>query len=422
MNTNTPTALLSGYRILDLTDYRGFACAKFLASLGAEVIRVDSLKSTTTSLTKKAKDNNAIDRESLLWQLRNLGKKSIVVDLESDAGITVFKELVQVSDFIIETFHPDYLANKKLDYSNLKKINPEIIHVSITPFGQTGPYKSFKGGELIASAMGGTLDTCGYPDDTPVLEALDACSFHATAAASFGAMLAHRERGISGIGQHVDCSMQEVAASRNTNNLLSYQFDQRKLARGGNKVRFGVATVRVVWELKDGYCFHSLMTGKFGAPANSALSQWMTDEDFENPMSDVDWETYDRSALDPAIRLQWESAIHQFFISKTKSDIKTEGEKRGIRATIANSPDDVLADQHLDARGFLQSVNINPTADDSSDLHIQYPDYFLRLSEGHYRIPHHLPNLGEDTAFVLNNLLNMSGDDIASLKKQGAVS
>ncbi|MGH1470319.1 MAG: CaiB/BaiF CoA transferase family protein [Cellvibrionaceae bacterium] len=403
-NTTNDNSMLGGYRILDLSDYRGFACSKFLSSMGAEVIKIDSPQQSRKRTT--AND---------LWQLRNLGKKSITLNLESEEGISIFCELVTLSDFVIETFEPGYLAEKKLDYDELKKINPEIILVSITPFGQTGPYKNYKGGELITSAMGGTLDTCGYPEETPVLEALDACSFHATAAASFGAMLAHRERGISGLGQHVDCSMQEVAASRNTNNLLSYQFDKRKLERGGNKVRFGIATVRVVWELKDGYCFHSLMTGRFGAPANSALSQWMTDENFDNPMADVDWASYDRSALDPNTRLEWETAIHDFFTTKTKADIKSEGEKRGIRATIANSPDDVLNDQHLTSRGFLQAIQLD------DNLVIQYPEYFLRLSEGHYRIPHHLPSLGKDNEDVFSGLLKLKPEKIKEHKKSGVL-
>jgi len=406
-SSNAAPGMLSSYRVLDLSDYRGFACAKFLASMGAEVIRIDS-----PSEKNKANDEEEEEQE-LRWGLRNLGKKSITLDIKSDEGIELFKKLVAKSDFIIETFTPGFLEGKKLAYEQLKQINEKIILVSITPFGQTGPYKHYKGGELVASAMGGTLDTCGYPDDCPVLEALDACCFHAAAAAGFGAMLAHRERGLSGLGQHVDCSIQEVAASRNTNNLIAYQFDKRKLSRSGNKVRFGRANVRVVWELSDGYCFHSIMTGKFGAPANTALSKWMNDEKYENPMVAVDWQSYDRSALDADTRLQWEAAIHKFFTSKTKHDIATEGKERGIRATIANAPNDVINDQHLVFRGFFQDLKL------PAQSTVKHPNYFLHFSEGQYQVPPIFSRPGQHNQSVYGELLGLDEDQIETLSKKG---
>ncbi|MGQ9427370.1 CoA transferase [Gilvimarinus sp. F26214L] len=393
------TGMLSGYRVLDLSDHRAFACAKFLASLGAEVIRIDPPSS----------------RPNQGWRLRNMGKQSITLNLDAETGRAYFQELVRQSHFVVESFTPGYLAERHLDYARLEQINPQVIWVSITPFGQSGPFSQYKGGELVASAMGGTLDTCGYPDETPVLEARDACCFHATAAASLGALLAHRERGISGRGQHVDCSIQEVAASRNTSNLLAWQFDRRKLLRAGDKVRFGRATVRVVWELADGYCFHSLMTGKFGAPANAALSAWMSEEGFANPMAKVDWERYDRSSLAPETRLEWEAAMDAFFNSKTKDDIRTEGAKRGIRATVANSPDDVLKDQHLRSREFLQPVAL------ASGVTLEQPDYFVRLSEGHYRMPHVIPTLGGHNHEVYSRLLGLSVDELKQQQAAGVL-
>lgn len=393
------SGMLSGYRVLDLSDHRAYACARFLASLGAEVIRIDPP-------VAELKPN---------WGLRNRGKKSITLNLDREEGRQLFKTLVQQAHFVVESFGPGYLAEKQLDYAELDKINPEIIHISITAFGQTGPYSNYSGGELVASAMGGTLDTCGYPNDTPVLEALDACCFQACAAASLGAMLAHRERGISGRGQHVDCSIQETAASRNTTNLLSWQFDRRKLLRAGDKVRFGRATVRVVWELADGYCFHSLMTGKFGAPANAALSRWMSEEGFLNPMADVDWNRYDRSALPVETRLEWEAAMDTFFKSKTKQHIHTEGQRRGIRATVANSPDDVLKDAHLQARDFLQNVTL------PSGERLQQADYFVRLSEGHYRTPQIIPQLGADNVELYSRLLGLGPEQLIKLQAEGVL-
>ena len=121
------------------------------------------------------------------------------------------------------------------------------------------------------AAMGGVLRLVGEPDRAPLKEAREACSFHAQAALAAAISIACVERESSGRGQHVDVSVQEVAASRLTNPVLLWQFDRRALERSGNVLRYGRAAVRCIWELRDGHVFHSLMSGRFGAPANAAV-------------------------------------------------------------------------------------------------------------------------------------------------------
>ena len=112
----------------------------------------------------------------------------------------------------------------------------------------------------------------GEPDRPPVKEARHACTFHAEMVAAAGAMAALLSRSRYGHGQHVDVSVQEVAFTRGVSSILAWQFDRRKLHRVGGALNYGRATVRCIWPLADGWCFHSLMTGRFGAPANQALS------------------------------------------------------------------------------------------------------------------------------------------------------
>ena len=207
-------------------------------------------------------------------------------------------------------------------------------------------------------------------------EALDACCFHACGAAASGAMFALVERGRSGKGQHVDISVQEVAFSRGVNGVLVWQFDKRKLSRSGAALRYGRASVRCVWPLKDGFCFHTLMSGRFGAPANRALTEWMLESGFDAPMRDTDWTKYDRSTLPADTRATWEAAIEAFFRSRTKADITGEGRRRGINAAVAQEPDDILSDPHLRARGYWRELAI---ADGEQVL---APDYFLKIAGG----------------------------------------
>jgi crotonobetainyl-CoA:carnitine CoA-transferase CaiB-like acyl-CoA transferase len=260
----------------------------------------------------------------------------------------------QISDasFLIDDLGCARLQDVGWPRSRIEQSAPRLVHVSVTAFGSDGPRARWSGNELVASAMSGVLRLTGTRDRAPVKEALDACGFHADMVAAAGALAAHVERHVSGVGQHVDVSIQEVAFSRQFNSVLVWQFDRRKLARVGGALNYGLATVRCIWGLADGWCFHTLMTGRFGAPANQALSDWMDECGADNPMRGVDWLNYNRSTLDPTTRSAWETAIAAFFRTLSKRDIAGEGRKRGINATVIAEAQDVLDDPHLRAREF----------------------------------------------------------------------
>jgi len=318
--------LLAGERIITLETSTDSALPRFLASLGASVVRVD--------------------RAQLA---REIVDASMLIDR---VGLGALGEIGWARD-------------------RIETVNPRIVHVSITPFGSHGPRAGWLGSELVCSAMGGVLGVTGTPDRPPVKEALDACGFHADMVAAAGALAAHYERGTSGAGQHVDVSIQEVAFSRNVNGVLVWQFDRRKLQRVGGALNYGRATVRCIWRLADGWCFHTLMTGRLGAPANQALSDWMDEAGLRNPLRSTDWLRYDRSALPAAVRADWEDAIDAFFRTRTKEEISSEGRRRGINAAPLHEPADVLKDPHLQAREFWRE-----------SAGVRVPDRFVRVVEG----------------------------------------
>lgn len=267
-------------------------------------------------------------------------------------GLAQLRDGLANADVLIDRAGTALLADAGHTRASIETLNPKLVHVSVTPFGSVGPRARWRGSELVASAMGGILRLTGDPDRAPVKEALDACWFHADMAAAAGLMTALYERERSTLGQHIDVSVQEVAFSRNVNGVLVWQFDHRKLHRVGGALNYGVATVRCIWPLADGFCFHTLMTGRFGAPANRALSEWIDAVGLPNPLREVNWETYNRSTLDPAVRAEWEAAIERFFRTRTRQDIDSEGRRLGINATVVATPSDVLADPHLRARKF----------------------------------------------------------------------
>jgi crotonobetainyl-CoA:carnitine CoA-transferase CaiB-like acyl-CoA transferase len=284
--------------------------------------------------------------------------------LESFGALIVPSSLVALdeaqikgADLLVECLGASSLAARGWTLDRLAAVAPRLIHVSVTPFGSDGPRSAWRGSELVASAMGGVLGLTGPVGRPPVKEADHACGFHAQMVAAAGAMAALHERSASGRGQHVDVSVQQVAFSRQFNSILSWQFDRRKIARlgQGDSLNYGLATVRCIWRLKDGWCFHSLMTGRFGAPANQALSDWIDESQLPNPLRGVEWLKYDRSRLDADVRRRWEQAIAAFFATRSKQDIDQEGRRRGINAAVVAEPADVLDNPQLRVREFWRT-------------------------------------------------------------------
>ena len=298
---------LHGHRVLALDVAAEGALARFLASLGADIVKVTS-------------DN--------------------------------LHEHISGASFLIEHLGLAKLAEKGFARTDFEQVEPRLIHVSITTFGSDGPCAKWEGSELIASAASGNLRLTGDTDRAPVKEALNACSFHAEMVAAAGALTAHYERGGSGLGQHIDVSIQEVALSRQINSITVWQFDRKKMHRVGGAINYGKAIVRCIWPLSDGWCFHSLMTGRFGAPANQALSDWIDDAGLPNPLRNTDWLKYNRATLDSAVRAEWEKTMEAFFRTRTRREIGEEGRRRGINATVLTAPGDVPAEPHLESRGF----------------------------------------------------------------------
>jgi len=304
-------------------------------------------------------------RSPLARLLATMGAEVVPVTLKQASG-----RLGEAS-FLIERLGAQSLAGAGCTCEVLESRYPRLIHVSVTTFGSEGPRAGWTGSEVIASALGGSLLLTGEPDGVPVKEALDACFFHADMVAAAAAMAAHYERGTSGLGQHIDISAQEVALSRGINGILVWQFDRRKLRRAGGALNYGQAKVRCIWNLADGWCFHTLMTGRIGAPANQALSDWIDASGLDNPLRGVDWIRYNRSTLHPGLRTQREAAIAAFFKTRSKAEIATEGRRRGINATVVCEPADVLGDPHLNAREFW-----------TQDGGLRTPGRFFAMTDG----------------------------------------
>ena len=202
---------LTGYRILDLTDSKGAYCARLLADLGADVIKIESPQGDPGRSIPPFLNDDPHPEKSFYFIYRNANKRGITLNLECEEGRDIFKKLVKKADVIVENFGSGYMDGLGLGYEVLEKINPNIILTGITEFGNDGPYKDYKGSNIVDFALSGVMITSGYPGKAPTLlpgtPAYDATSM----IADVEILAALYTRPAIGKGQKIDVSVHEAA-------------------------------------------------------------------------------------------------------------------------------------------------------------------------------------------------------------------
>jgi crotonobetainyl-CoA:carnitine CoA-transferase CaiB-like acyl-CoA transferase len=410
-------SLLSGFRALDLTNEKGFVCGKILAALGVEVIKVEKPGGDPARGIPPFLNNTPDPEKSLYWYAFNTDKRSITLNLELSQGQDLFRKLVEKANFVLESFAPGYIDSLRLNYEALREVNPRIIMTSITPFGLKGPYAQYKGSDLIASAMGGVMLTTGDPDRPPVREGFDSIYFHAGAAAALGTVIAHRHREITGEGQQVDVSLQEVVASRTSTNLVIWEFDKRLLKRSGNVRMLGARSFQWIWRCKDGYVHWQYIRGQVGAATNRALSKWIDEDGLENPLNKVtNWDEFDPAATSRKELDAHQEAIARLFLNYNKKELNEEGLKREIDITPIDCPADLLESHQLKARDYWVDLE-HP----ESDITLSYPKYFFLSNQTENFVERRAPLIGEHNEDIYAKELGLSSTEIATLKKTGVI-
>ena len=213
MSQTSEQSLLAAYRVLDLTDEKGVLCTKLMADFGADVIKIEPPGGDPMRRIGPFYHDEPDPEKSLFWFTFNTSKRSITLDITRREGQEILRQLATTADFVVECFAPGYLDSLGLGYSALSEVNPRLIMTSITPFGQTGPYRDYKASDIVGLAMGGLLYLNGEPGRPPVRVRASQAYAQASVQAAGGTMVAHYYREISGEGQHVDVSMQEAVSN-----------------------------------------------------------------------------------------------------------------------------------------------------------------------------------------------------------------
>ena len=184
------TALLSGFRVLDLSSAMGAFCGKVLRDLGMDVIKVEPPHGDAQRSEPPFAKNHTHPEDSLRFAYLNAGKRGITLDITRESGRELLLKLVRRCDFVLETFEPGFLAANHLDYGVLLEQNPRLILISLTGFGQSGPYAHFRAPDIGTTGMGGLLYISGDPALAPCNPPETHGHYYGSLFAAYGAVLA----------------------------------------------------------------------------------------------------------------------------------------------------------------------------------------------------------------------------------------
>lgn len=382
---NRGDGILSDITVLDLS--RGVAgpfCTKLLAGLGADVIKIEQPGIGDSSRQAEPfLDNRGNMEASALFAYLNTGKKSVTLSLDVPLQAQVVLRLARGSDILVESFAPGDLGRLGLSYDALSEANPGLIYVSVTPFGQTGPYSGYKGSDIIAQAVGALMYTIGLPDKEPLKVGGESALYTTGISAFSAAMLAIHVRDIQGFGQHVDISAMEVMTVAQIHSSINEQFGHTPVRRGTNLVR-----------AKDGWVSPGLEMGVqegiwpkvcelMGAPELVEDFRFTTQEARR---------TNQRDLLE---------VVGNWAATKPKEEIyHTLQALRAITGYVA-TVEDLLASQQLAYREFFQPLP------DLRFGEVIHPGPPFRIEDGSWRLLP-APRLGENNEEILCGRLGYS--------------
>lgn len=415
MSENKPAAL-EGVKVLDLTDIRAQFCGRLLASLGAEVIKVEKPGGDAERMLPPFANGEPGIENSLWYSSWNANKQSITLDIESLQGQKIFKELVKDADFVIESFAPGYMASLGLGYEDLEKINKQVIMTSVTPFGQYGPYSQFKASDLTINAMAGILYLIGDPKGAPTRISVPQAYTLAGTEAFGGSMIAYYARKQIGEGQHVDVCMRDAFFKTTISMLPDYEFGGRICHRAGtywNIVRD--PGNRCIWPCKDGSVTFRLHGGTFAANTNRALYEWMNSEGYApEALQKLDWDHFDLDKVGQDVVDMFEDAIGVFFLTKTRRELHEQCFAKNIMLLPNLKINEVTENAQLASREFFQDV-------EQFGKTVKYPGAFMKASETPVVPVKAMSKLGSFNEEVYVNRLGYTAADLAAMAAEGII-
>lgn len=394
---------LVGVRVLDVATFLAAPfCATTLAEFGADVIKIEH---PVHGDPLRDLGRRTAGGETLTWLSEARNKRTMTLDLGKPDGAELFRQLVREADVVTENFRPGTMERWGLGYDALAEVNPGIVMARVSAYGQDGPYKDRPGFARIAHAFSGLTYLAGEPGERPVIPGSTSLGDYISGLyATIGVMMALRERDRSGRGQFVDIALYE-----STFRLLD-ELAPSYAMFGFVRERMGADTATIVphshYRCSDGNwvalaCSSDKMFARLaGAMGRPELA---TDPDYATMPSRI------------AHRDAVNAMVSAWIGGQTREALMRACIEAEVPCGPINSIADIFEDAHFKARGNLARI-ASPEAGE-----VVVPAVLPRLSRTPGRIEHLGRHKGEDTEAILAELLDLSPDRIAALRRQGVV-
>ncbi len=392
---------LTGIKVLDFTHcIAGAYCTKLLADYGAEVIKIEKPGEGDPARRIGPFPGDEPDREKGgLFNYLNANKKGITLDVKTDTGVMLFKKLVEKTDVLIENFAPRVMPGLGLDYQALEKVNPGLVMTSISNFGQNGPYKDYKGYDIVAQAMGGWMFSGGSPDREPLKPGGSLADYIGGLSGAVATMTAVCFRNQTGTGQHVDVSIQESIISTNPYMLVAYSYMGEPMPRSGSPFPF------TILRCKDGYIGVNILT----------QSQWELLCQFMGMPELIEDPRY----VDGRSRSEHSEEItatpRPWLLQKGREELFYDGQAWRIPFCMIPTVDELLElPQHKERKYFIE-VDYPKTGK------VTQPGAPFKMSETPWQIKRSAPLLGEHNEEVYLEYLGYGKEDLIRLVEGGII-
>jgi crotonobetainyl-CoA:carnitine CoA-transferase CaiB-like acyl-CoA transferase len=399
---------LSGIRVIDLTWYiAGPYCTKLLADYGADVIKIERPGSGDPArrMGPFLNDEPHPEKSGLFLHL-NTNKRGITLNLKTETGKNIFRDLVKKADILVESFSPRVMPSLGIDYKALEKINPKLVMTSISNFGQKGPYRDFKGSELIFQGFGGYMYLVGTSDREPSKKAGNVIQYQLGSTACVATIVAFYGAQRRGYGDHVDVNgiREEITSIDGKRTMMTaYQYTGHLHGRAE-------LTSPGIRHCKDGYVFivgFGSITGALFFPALAKMLEFTPQQIEELSRPEVLNDPVRQGELDEQIMTPW-------LLEHTMSEIVEKAQAAGVMATPYNTPAALLDDPHFKERDYWEEIE-HPVAGK-----LTYPGAPFRMGVGGWRIRRPAPLLGQHNAEVYKDL-GYDREDLVQLSQAGII-
>ena len=394
---------LDGIRVLDLTQYEaGPSCTETLAWLGAEVIKIEP----PTGEPARRGLSERPDMDSVFFCLLNANKKGVTLNLKSERGREMFKEMAKTADIVVENLGPGSMERLGLGHEALAKVNPRIITASVKGFGSEGPYANYKSFEMIAQAMGGVMSLTGAPDGPPMRIESGLGDTGTGLHAAIGILAAVVQRQATGVGQRVEVAQQDVVVNLTRIHFREHYLGKSPVLRRGNKS--AVAIPSNLYRCRpfgpNDYVFIHVANTDMWKSLAQAIGQPELAEDASLSTREG------RMARSDEI----EGIVEGWTEKRTKHEVMETLAAVGVPCGAVLDSGEVFADEHLRGRGMVVDID-HPTRGRMPMLASP-----IRLSASPTEVTR-APLLGEHNADVYGRLLGCDAATIDVLKRDGVI-